>query len=388
MALFLATAMAARADASFRAWASGTAAQHQQAIASWGPAHLDEVKGTQRVAVLIGVAEGGRSAPFAVLVEDGSRRWVHEFEPDPDGVETRAPPYCEGAAKTIQVNPLWVVWPCGALSFSSGALMSHAWSSRVVALRKGRWVVLLAKEGYQDQATIEDYSALKSSQMTEEDAETQAPATMADMLLVLRPSDAPARPRMGGAPIAGASRWKGLQDASLGVGVIEEERSARLQIETRDDVRIPVGSNATNREFLAADHLELWFCERCSAKENAGAGGDAFQLGIAARADGSLEARWLWPEAADRALPKLRGSLARLEVELPEWALPKNHRDGERERWHMAFAYSDSDTKGGRQEKLIALEPYAWGKPETFAGALQLPGVTRYPEAAGFKLVK
>jgi hypothetical protein len=258
------------------------------------------------------------------------------------------------------------------------------------ALRGHRWVVLHREEGYEDDTTIDDYLMLTHSQSygNHNDQDDPLPQDVTrPIILVLRPVDAQKRPLLGGKPISGSHRWKGTADASLGVIVVEENGAARLNIETRDDVRIPVPPKASDKAFLGADHVELWFCERCPANDAPGDGSKAFQLGIGERGDGSLDVRWLWPDGVDRPLPKVRGTLARLQVEVPDWALPKDHQGHSAEMLRLAFAYSDSDTKNGRQEKLIALQPFEFGKPETFTGASQLVDVARYPEAGGFVLM-
>jgi hypothetical protein len=125
--LAAATVATAPSDTAFRAWATDYAAKHQMQLTSWGPAHLDEVKGTQRLAVMVGDQDDATDGPFAVLVEDGPRHWVHAPDADTLTAAIPHPPDGHVAVKDQNGKPEWKLWPSATLDFANGYSTSHGW---------------------------------------------------------------------------------------------------------------------------------------------------------------------------------------------------------------------------------------------------------------------
>jgi hypothetical protein len=91
--------------------------------------------------------------------------------------------------------------------------------------------------------------------------------------------------------------------------------------------------------------------------------------------------------AVGASVARVTGSLAKLEIRVPAWAVPKpspkkSSSDAEAPNWRMAFAYSDSDDSKGGQQKLVAAIPFTWGDASTFRGVVELPDGERYPPAS------
>jgi hypothetical protein len=377
-------------DAAFRAWASGYAAHEKLQLAFWGPAHLDDTKGAQRVAILVGTAgDGEASAPFVVLVEDGPRRWTRHTEEE-NSVTVSGPPRCDGADVQAGKHDVpWTPWPCATLRIGAGGVGSHGWSEDELALRGGSWAVVRQTIGYEEAGTERDYDQLTETPVSDDGHALDAPHSL---LLSFVPGEARAARTRGAAPIAGGRRWSGAGDADLDVFAEMSGNVLHLRLVTRDDVRVPVPPAASDKAFVGADHVELWFvCAECAARADGPAGLDprAFQLGIGAREDGSLDVRWLAPEKSGQALPEIRGTLARLDVTVPTWAQPTASTDPRAKvKWELACAYSDADGPELHQDSLVALAPFQWGRRETFGGPVQRPGLARYPNPEpAFELV-
>ncbi len=264
-----------------------------------------------------------------------------------------------------------------------------------VALLEGRWATLrsgLSQGGHgYSHADLTDWTTLRSHGETYtegagEEAESTETKVQASLLVALPASAAENTklPAVQNFPVFGAKNWAGPVDASFQAGaVLESPEVVRLDVQVTDDKRVPVPPRATDKELVAADHLELWLSEPKPCRGEEHPGSHPRQLVAGVRADGSVDARWLYPAGTVPPVPRVTADGNRFSIWLPIPRPAQTAKACEDRIIPLTVAWSDADDPASGQKTLLATSTLKFARPETFGGLGIFGKGERYPGFAG-----
>jgi hypothetical protein len=382
-------AVAAESDAErqFREWLERRATEARLKVRTLWRGDLDGDQVPERVALLCTREWEEGQKDWYVIEKSPSERWLLEQGRNTGGKCTSSEEEAQGGpdAGAPRSKPWLALGP--TLELSDGY---SRWETRVeVALRDGV-PSRVALESWANDMGIAYYSAedwarlrFKHSERNtleedyEEDYELRLPESA---LIPVLAREQPLPPTVNHVTF-GKKHWSGEADASLQVSVLQEGPDAvRVRLKVRDDVARPAPVGADLARFIASDHLELWWKmgwrRSWDTPKTPYAG--VRQLGIALREDGSVDARWLFPEKTSAALPKVELRQGRVEVVLP-LGLLGIRKLFPPQRESFTAAWSDSDTPASGQQTLVATSVLQWGVPESFSLLVFNEEGRRYP---------
>jgi hypothetical protein len=165
-------------------------------------------------------------------------------------------------------------------------------------------------------------------------------------------------------------------DADVNVRAERTGDRINVAVTVADDKEVPLTSaSASDADLLRADHVELWY-------QSKDAGRGVRQLGIARLGDGSVHARWLYPPKLKATLPLITVPTAgQFVASFAADDLFDAHPFAPEEAHEIAFSavFSDSDTRGLKQETLVATSMLKWADAETFGKLVWLENGARFP---------